>query len=129
MDGAPTSPRASVVSLDSYVVPDGPPPSAFEPPEMESSGADDDAVVDLATTPLVVPSAPLLPSAPPPSANPQPPPTAPPAYPETLDPKSLERCQKHARWAISALDYEDLETARKELRLALDLVEGRSSGR
>ena len=127
MDGEPTSPGASVVSLDSYVVPDGPPPSASGPSDVRPSEAVDggSAMVDLPTTAASVPSAPPLP----PTPNPLPSAPPPTSYPETLDPKSLERCQKHARWAISALDYEDLETARKELRLALDLVEGRSGGR
>lgn len=31
----------------------------------------------------------------------------------------IAEIQKHARWAISALNYEDVDTARKELQLAL----------
>ena len=44
----------------------------------------------------------------------------------SLDPTAITKIQKHAKWAISALNYEDLFTARKELRLALDMLEGRS---
>ncbi|KAG0638615.1 Vta1 like-domain-containing protein [Tuber brumale] len=34
--------------------------------------------------------------------------------------EDILRAQKHARWAISALDYEDIETAIKEFRLGLE---------
>lgn len=37
---------------------------------------------------------------------------------------TVGKVQKHARWAISALDYEDWETARKELRAALAMLGG-----
>lgn len=36
-----------------------------------------------------------------------------------VDDEAIARSQKHARWAISALNYEDVETAVKELRIAL----------
>jgi vacuolar protein sorting-associated protein VTA1 len=36
--------------------------------------------------------------------------------------KTVEQCQKHARWAISALEFDDPETARNELRKALALL-------
>jgi len=41
-----------------------------------------------------------------------------------LTPELIAKAQKRCRYAISALDYEDLETARKELREALALLEG-----
>ena len=44
--------------------------------------------------------------------------------PANVDPTTIATAQKHAKWAISALNYEDLETARKELRLALQLIGG-----
>lgn len=34
----------------------------------------------------------------------------------------VAQMQKHCRWAISALNYDDFETARKELRLALAML-------
>lgn len=37
----------------------------------------------------------------------------------TVDAGAIELAQKHAKWAISALDYEDVATAVKELNLAL----------
>jgi vacuolar protein sorting-associated protein VTA1 len=40
--------------------------------------------------------------------------------PQELTPQTVARIQKHCRYAISALDYEDVEQARKELRAALD---------
>lgn len=44
--------------------------------------------------------------------------------PVELTPLVVARTQKHCRFAISALDYEDAETARKELRAALALLGG-----
>jgi vacuolar protein sorting-associated protein VTA1 len=42
----------------------------------------------------------------------------------TMDPLEISQVQKHAKWAISALNYEDFDTARKELRLALQMLGG-----
>ncbi|GAA5892989.1 Vta1p [Sporobolomyces salmoneus] len=70
--------------------------------------------------PPAFPSA-VFPPAPPPSAPPQQEETR---MVETLDPLEIAKVQKHARWAISALNYEDLETARKELREALRMLGG-----
>ncbi|KAI0686809.1 Vta1 like-domain-containing protein [Cytidiella melzeri] len=44
--------------------------------------------------------------------------------PEDLTPQLISRVQKHCRYAISSLDYEDAEQARKELRAALTLLGG-----
>ena len=41
-----------------------------------------------------------------------------------LTPLVIAKTQKHCRFAISALDYDDAETARKELRAALALLGG-----
>ncbi|KAH8924446.1 DUF605-domain-containing protein [Atractiella rhizophila] len=41
-----------------------------------------------------------------------------------MTPMEIAKVQKHAKWAISALDYEDFETARKELRNALRMLGG-----
>jgi vacuolar protein sorting-associated protein VTA1 len=81
-------------------------------------------------------SAPPLP--PPPSApytpyiqiprQPLPPPPPPPppetSAPPELTPGLIAKTQKHCRFAISALDYEDVEQARKELRAALAILGG-----
>jgi vacuolar protein sorting-associated protein VTA1 len=42
---------------------------------------------------------------------------------ETISQKAVLQAQKHCRFAISSLDYEDIEQARKELRAALALLE------
>ncbi|KAF9015645.1 Vta1 like-domain-containing protein [Cyathus striatus] len=47
---------------------------------------------------------------------------APPPF--ELTPTVIAKAQKHCRFAISALDYEDPETARKELRAALNMLGG-----
>ena len=83
------------------------------------------------------PPPPLIPSAPPyvpPEPGPQPTPAlpvhvfaAPPSVPssrEDLTPSLVVKIQKHCRFAISSLDYEDAEQARKELRTALELLGG-----
>jgi vacuolar protein sorting-associated protein VTA1 len=62
----------------------------------------------------------------PPAARPPPAPVATPS-PRTaagtrLGRRETEACQKHARWAISALDYDDYATARKELLAALAML-------
>jgi vacuolar protein sorting-associated protein VTA1 len=59
-----------------------------------------------------------IPSAPPPL----PPPPA--AMDVELTNAIIAKVQKHCRFAISSLDYEDAEQARKELRTALDLLGG-----
>lgn len=75
------------------------------------------------------PSAPPLPL--PPSApyvQVPPPPLAPQLLdtspPPELTPGLIGKAQKHCRFAISALDYEDAEQARKELRAALAILGG-----
>ena len=73
------------------------------------------------------PSAPPLPS-PPPAPYVQIPPPAPSLLdtspPPELTPGLIAKTQKHCRFAISALDYEDAEQARKELRAALAILGG-----
>jgi vacuolar protein sorting-associated protein VTA1 len=51
-----------------------------------------------------------------------PPPPSQPSPPPELTPSLIAKAQKHCRFAISALDYEDAEQARKELRAALQLL-------
>jgi len=142
-DGVPLSPATTFVSMDSYVAPQGPPPTVFsEPDEAKATKATSNLAPMVgprdvpssspgaaqrkadSTTVRSTPSAPVKPAAPPiaPSAPlPSPELTAPVV---SLDTKSIERCQKHCKWAISALDYEDLDTARAELRKALAMLEG-----
>lgn len=58
---------------------------------------------------------------------PPPPPLMSAAIPSShveLTPQLIAKAQKHCRFAISSLDYEDAEQAKKELRTALALLEG-----
>ncbi|UNI22969.1 hypothetical protein JDV02_008811 [Purpureocillium takamizusanense] len=73
------------------------------------------------------PPAPQEPSAPPPAWSAPPPvaPTAPAPAPvpaTTMHHKDLNQAQKHAKWAISALNFEDVPTAVQELRNALAML-------
>lgn len=54
-------------------------------------------------------------------------PAAPPPVTTELktDEEAMQAAQKHARWAISALNFEDVKTAVKELREALDSLGAR----
>jgi len=69
------------------------------------------------------PSAPTY--APPPASSYAPPPAAPgyassqPVGRLVADEASIGAAQKHAKWAISALNFEDVDTAVKELHMAL----------
>lgn len=88
-----------------------------------------------------VPSSINVPPAPPPSlasAPSLPPPLQPQSHglgltsppislaptPKSLSSRDVEQTQKHAKWAISALEFDDYETARSELRKALNLLGG-----
>jgi vacuolar protein sorting-associated protein VTA1 len=131
-DGAPLSPATTFVSMDSYVAPNGPPPTVFsDPDENKDIGSSTTRPSDAASSKTVDgPAAPSTPSAPTKITTVKTEPSAPLPSPEarspvaTLDTKSIERCQKHCKWAISALDYEDLDTARSELRKALAMLGG-----
>lgn len=57
-----------------------------------------------------------------PIAKPQPQPQPRPVEPLEMTSKSIATTQKHAKTVISALEYEDLSTARRELEAALELV-------
>ena len=81
----------------------------------------------LASAPKIPPPVPqphgLGLSSPPPSALPVPISTSTvPSAPPTR--KQIEQTQKHAKWAISALEFDDIETARAELRKALAMIGG-----
>ncbi|KAJ7751330.1 Vta1 like-domain-containing protein [Mycena maculata] len=72
-----------------------------------------------APTPVVPPPPSFV--APPTLLSPPPPPPEPEVE---LTPTVIAKAQKHCRFAISALDYEDAEQARKELRAALAVLGG-----
>ena len=73
------------------------------------------------TSPAPAPSAPVVTDTPPPKSAPQP--TAPPSSRPPLDFKTVAHVQKLSRWASSALDYDDLDTAKRHLREALAALE------
>ncbi|GAA5851462.1 hypothetical protein JCM5353_002575 [Sporobolomyces roseus] len=76
----------------------------------------------LPSEPPAFPSVVFPPPAPVPRPSAHPAPVSAPRDP--TDPLEVQKIQKHAKWAISALNYEDFETARKELRLALEILGG-----
>lgn len=47
------------------------------------------------------------------------------SFPESLSASLTSKAQRLAKFAISALDYDDLQTASRQLREALDVIEGR----
>ncbi|KAJ2968778.1 hypothetical protein NUW54_g13118 [Trametes sanguinea] len=96
------------------------------PPSAQSSpSSHPPALPPHASPPRQHASAPPLPSAPHTSAPNQDPTTATvTTRPAELTPQVVSRVQKHCRYAISALDYEDAEQAIKELRTALRMLGG-----
>lgn len=113
--------------------PSAPPPEDLERPSRPTphQATLGPAVPPIQSPPPAIPS-PAVPSAPPFQAVP-PPVQAPPLQsipPQTVhvgpppggyktDDDSIMAAQKHAKWAISALNFEDVNTAVKELRIAL----------
>ncbi|KAF8078901.1 DUF605-domain-containing protein [Lyophyllum atratum] len=99
----------------------GAPPTHIPPPSMQN----DDPYYSSphASAPQLPPTHHSIytPSAPPPPQH-YAPPSPPPAF--DLTPTIVAKAQKHCRFAISALDYEDAEQARKELRNALMILGG-----
>lgn len=111
--GSPPRTRARGPPISSHELPPGFVPSSPVPPPM--------------IPPPPMPTI-FAPSSPPRMA---PPPPAPASVPAPLPlnefqltPTTIAKAQKHCRFAISSLDYEDAEQARKELRAALALLGG-----
>lgn len=104
-------------------------PTAFQsfPPPSEEPSVSTPDPASFYDTPG--PSAPIPPSVaptfvPPPAANV---PVAPAPYVPSqpshgLDDNTVQLAQKHARWAVSALNFDDVDTAIKELRNSLKLL-------
>ncbi|KAH9937210.1 Vta1 like-domain-containing protein [Fomitopsis serialis] len=101
----PLSPDAPVVPSGRPVVPYSPPPSVPPPAP----------IVSIARAPMM----PIAPMSPMPGLD-----TTATAVPVELTPVVIARAQRHCKFAVSALDYEDAEQARKELRTALRLLGG-----
>ncbi|CBQ71857.1 conserved hypothetical protein [Sporisorium reilianum SRZ2] len=110
--------------------PPGAPPGAhvgpFIPPfpPTAPSAPTTDTFAPRTVVPSVVAPTQTRPSAPSAPAIVPPPPAA---FPETLDARLSTRVQKLAKGAASAVDFEDLDTARIQLRQALDILEGRTT--
>jgi vacuolar protein sorting-associated protein VTA1 len=101
-----TSPNAPSDPADFY---NTSPPAASAPPPVQPRPS--------APTPHQMRSQPV--AAPPPPMPAQPISALPPVGSYNTDDDSIMAAQKHARWAISALNFEDVDTAVKELRIAL----------
>lgn len=105
-----------------------PPPNASQPPVPPSQPAAAPFSPPI-LTPAPLPQYPTQPVQPTvtrqPVATPvyQPPP--PPASNVVLDEEAMMKAQKHARWAISALNFEDVPTAIKEFQAALQTLGAR----
>ncbi|GAA6062220.1 hypothetical protein JCM10212_006455 [Sporobolomyces blumeae] len=135
---------ASSVDYQPFVVD----PNAHVPASHQTSDLPAPASGAARAEPPAFPSAVFPPTAPTASSPPPPPPSSAPRLPvptesscsahtgprplapppgvarDSYDPLEVAKIQKHAKWAISALNYEDYETARKELRLALTMLGG-----
>jgi len=99
-------------------------------PATHRNGLDGTSLID---SDFVPPHQPLPPPPPPPFLAPEPPiayapnvsRVSPHSAPQIeLTPNLVAKAQKHCRFAISALDYEDAEQARRELRAALAVLDG-----
>lgn len=113
----PLSPQTSVTTRSSHG-PVPPPPSQPQqhiPPPI--AGPPPNAPASPLVFPTQQTAPPAQPSAPPAAA----PAVGPPAWntPADVDEEAMLSAQKHCRWAISALNFEDVPTAVKELRGAL----------
>lgn len=114
---APSAPSPSSLGIGSDNRPSRPTPSHAMAPGPTSPYAQP---LSAPTPPVVPQPAPVQPvqhipqpSVPPPTQH------APPVGGYKTDDEATMLAQKHARWAISALNFEDVNTAVKELRLAL----------
>lgn len=113
--------------LDRHVLPQA--PGTHTPPSSASHGPTTNRLPevpnDAARSPPVHVVQVPTPSAPPARTVPAPTVTAPP--PETsssLSVTEIAKVQKLSRWASSALDYEDVDTARQHLHEALHILDG-----
>lgn len=134
----------SISPMDILAAPDksdyspsiNPPPSPPSPPQQHSVFS---AAYHGSLTSRTSPESPLFPSLAPQVHNPavqeypyllSTGPTSPPVAvavqedPVELAPGIIVKAQKHCRFAVSALNYDDIEQAKKELRAALALLGG-----
>ncbi|KDE07880.1 hypothetical protein MVLG_01973 [Microbotryum lychnidis-dioicae p1A1 Lamole] len=129
IDLGPTTPSIPITHQTSDLAP---PPSLPPPPSIPSFQSASPLTHSTGFASAVFPPAPpVIPQKPirarPPVPGSIPTPTAAEStssgnVTEPLDPMKIAQIQKHAKWAISALNYEDVETARKELKIALGML-------
>lgn len=109
------SPRLDV-TLPPGFVPTGPPVPEYATPCMVDTRDGIAETFVSPVSPVALPSHPIHAAVLPP--------LPPPVPASELSPSMVAMAQKHCRFAISSLDYEDVEQARKELLVALDLLGG-----
>lgn len=100
----PPPPQPSVVPYSPPILTPGPLPSAVAPPPIQRAQ----------------PAAPTQPT-----FAPRNDPVPVPVSNVVVDEEAMMKAQKHARWAISALNFEDVPTAIKEFQLALQTLGAR----
>lgn len=105
--------RASPNIHPTHVPPPPPPPSLASYPSVPPTTAHPNGLGLTSPAPSAPPVS-AMSSLPPAHNNPIP----------KLTRKQVEQTQKHARWAVSALEFDDAETARTELRKALAILGG-----
>lgn len=125
---APEQPMDADVPMDSEPTAPLAPEDPVEPPPQAPPASDPQDFYRAAPAPVSAASKiPSVPSAPPPAADlPMGGITetrAPGAY--KSDDEAIMNAQKHAKWAISALNFEDVPTAVKELTIALQSLGAR----
>ncbi|KAG6035770.1 hypothetical protein E4U41_005940 [Claviceps citrina] len=127
----PSAPSPEVLHIPAEVPSPSPPPSAPSLPPPGSSIPHSSGEPPQPWTSMADPPSIARRSAPNTSSFPAPPATAAPLVPVPVPsapavpaptPKSIEQAQKHAKWAISALNFEDIPTAVQELRNALAVL-------
>ena len=93
---------------------------SFPPPPTDTSASDPAAFYDApASNPTPPPAAPTFVPSPAAHAPVAPEPYVPAQPSHGVDDNSVQLAQKHARWAVSALTFDDVDTAIKELRNSL----------
>jgi vacuolar protein sorting-associated protein VTA1 len=102
-------------------------PTAFQsfppPPAGPSTAPDPASFYDPpASTPTPPPAAPTFVPSPAAHAPITPAPYFPPQPSHGVDDSSVQLAQKHARWAVSALTFDDVDTAVRELRKSLEYL-------
>ncbi|CEH13908.1 Uncharacterized conserved protein [Ceraceosorus bombacis] len=123
LSGQPASrPSSAFLSFPSHQGPG--PAGSGTPPSITPSAPPPSDLQSQATSSNIVSASNAI--ATPPAASapaPAPPPTI--ALPQSLDASASAKVQKYAKWAASSMDHEDLDAARRFLRQALDILEGR----